>query len=388
MHRRSASSDYHLDTQPLDHRGSFSSTNSSTSPQYYASPATPTLLHQQQQQSMHQLPPPPPNTTQKPAHTNTFVHKLYNMVVDSHYQHLISWAYTGSSFIVCNIMEFSRDVLPKHFKHNNFSSFVRQLNMYGFHKVNKSPRGHRTLAENQIWEFSHPKFLRNRPDLLDDIKRKSMEADTARRENGDLQSHVAMLQASQSEMIQQIQNLYENFTEVIKELEETKQKQESQMQFIKNMMNYITQQNGGQLPNEFVHMESQQQFDLKQEKPPSIFITSHEPNSNNSNNNNTANNNNLLDDMFGRPTPLTVQTQNIHCNNNNNRSLGPYGNQLPPSPSPSMLVSDDELDNSMYSPNSPHTPRHNQHPHHHSPFMNGNTTSSNNNTPLDPLSHR
>lgn len=72
-----------------------------------------------------------------------------------------------------------------------------------------------------------------------------MEADTARRENGDLQGHVAMLQASQSEMIQQIQNLYENFTEVIKELEDTKQKQENQMQFIKNMMNYISQQNGG-----------------------------------------------------------------------------------------------------------------------------------------------
>ena len=103
------------------------------------------------------------------------------------------------------------------------------------------------MAENQIWEFSHPKFLRNRPDLLDEIKRKSMEADTSRRENGDLQSHVQTLQASQSEMIQQIQNLYENFTEVIKELEDTKQKQENQMQFMKSMMNYISQQNGGKV---------------------------------------------------------------------------------------------------------------------------------------------
>jgi DNA-binding FadR family transcriptional regulator len=80
---------------------------------------------------------------------------------------------------------------------------------------------------------------------LDDIKRKAMEADGARRENGDLQSHVAMMQASQSEMIQQIQHLYENFGEVIKELEDTKQKQENQMQFIKSMMNFISQQNGG-----------------------------------------------------------------------------------------------------------------------------------------------
>jgi heat shock transcription factor 4 len=134
----------------------------------------------------------------------------------------------------------------------------------------------------------------------------------------------------------------------------------------------------GQLPNEFVHIDSQ--FDLKQEKPPSIFITSHEPNNNNSSNGN------ILDDMFNnRNTPLTVQTQNIHCNNNN-RSLGPYGNQLPPSPSPSMLVSDDELDNSMYSPNSPHTPRQHQHSTTYSSpsFINNN----NNNNPLDPLSHR
>ncbi|KAI8993423.1 HSF-type DNA-binding-domain-containing protein [Pilobolus umbonatus] len=187
----------------------------------------------------------PVSISHKPAHATTFVHKLYNMVIDTQFQHLIAWNYTGSSFIVCNIMEFAKEVLPKHFKHNNFSSFVRQLNMYGFHKVNKSPRGHRTLAENQIWEFSHQKFLRDQPDLLDDIKRKAMENDNTRREAGDLHAHLAMMQVSQSDMLQQLNHLYDSFNQIIKELEETKQKQESCNKLVKTMMDYLTQQNGG-----------------------------------------------------------------------------------------------------------------------------------------------
>ncbi|KAJ8902911.1 hypothetical protein NDN08_006229 [Rhodosorus marinus] len=90
-----------------------------------------------------------------------FLTKLYDLVDDPRTNELVSWSPDGRIFTVHKTTQFERDVLPKYFKHNNFSSFVRQLNQYGFHK-----------QDPDNWTFGHESFQRGRPDLLVDITRK------------------------------------------------------------------------------------------------------------------------------------------------------------------------------------------------------------------------
>ena len=59
-----------------------------------------------------------------------FLTKTYQLVEDPSIDDVISWNEDGSTFIVWNPTVFARDLLPRYFKHNNFSSFVRQLNTY------------------------------------------------------------------------------------------------------------------------------------------------------------------------------------------------------------------------------------------------------------------
>lgn len=59
-----------------------------------------------------------------------FLSKTFDLVDDPTLDPIISWGSTGFSFVVWDPLEFARIVLPRHFKHNNFSSFVRQLNTY------------------------------------------------------------------------------------------------------------------------------------------------------------------------------------------------------------------------------------------------------------------
>ncbi|KAJ6905426.1 heat stress transcription factor B-4-like [Populus alba x Populus x berolinensis] len=59
-----------------------------------------------------------------------FLTKTYQLVDDPLTDHVVSWGDDETTFVVWRPPEFARELLPNYFKHNNFSSFVRQLNTY------------------------------------------------------------------------------------------------------------------------------------------------------------------------------------------------------------------------------------------------------------------
>ncbi|XP_028761528.1 heat stress transcription factor B-3-like [Neltuma alba] len=90
-----------------------------------------------------------------------FLLKTYMLVEDPATDDVISWNADGTAFVVWQPAEFARDLLPTLFKHSNFSSFVRQLNTYGFRK-----------AATNRWEFCNNKFRKGEREKLSEIRRR------------------------------------------------------------------------------------------------------------------------------------------------------------------------------------------------------------------------
>lgn len=99
-----------------------------------------------------------PTNGQTPA----FLAKLWQMV--SQYGSLARWNGDGTRVV---IDQTNTKSLKHFFKHDKISSFIRQLNMYGFNKVHTDP------SNSNLIHFQNDNFVRENPEKMRFIRRKA-----------------------------------------------------------------------------------------------------------------------------------------------------------------------------------------------------------------------
>ncbi|KAH8099669.1 HSF-type DNA-binding-domain-containing protein [Cristinia sonorae] len=229
--------------------------------------------------------PPPANVKNEAADdnmpsTSDFVKKLYKMLEDTSFSHVVSWGPQGDCFVVKDMNEFTKTILPRMFKHSNFASFVRQLNKYDFHKV-------KNTDDNQFgehsWTFRHPDFHADRRDALENIKRKvpaarkstggaaAAAAAAASRANESptpgvpnatielMQQQMDRMARTQEEMAAHIRNLEGNYQNVLSEMVNFQRNMAQQDGLMQNLIQYFLQIENGKVKAEELSVNNAQQ---------------------------------------------------------------------------------------------------------------------------------
>lgn len=94
----------------------------------------------------------------------TFPRKLHEMLEAESNGTIVHWTSSGLAFRIADVSLFSTEVLPKYFKTSKFSSFQRNLNLYGFAKIRKGP---------ETDSYYHPGFVRGDEAGLSQLRKRT-----------------------------------------------------------------------------------------------------------------------------------------------------------------------------------------------------------------------
>ena len=125
-----------------------------------------------------------------------FLLQLYKILEEDKYKNIIHWGENGNYFEIVNVHDFTEKILPQYYNHNNYSSFVRQLNMYDFHKKKTNSEEH---------AFQHSRFIKGQKDLIKTILRKRKKD-----KNKNITSLIPLVNYNDNYLLNDLNNNYKN----------------------------------------------------------------------------------------------------------------------------------------------------------------------------------
>ena len=113
----------------------------------------------------------------KPMKRQSFLMKLYTALVECDHDnlnHVFYWLPHGRAFMIDNLKKFEEIILPKYFKMDRYTSFLKQCHLYNFQRLT---RGSGDASSGSRY---HPFFLRGKMFLCRRVKRTKIKGHNIR----------------------------------------------------------------------------------------------------------------------------------------------------------------------------------------------------------------
>ncbi|CAK93432.1 unnamed protein product (macronuclear) [Paramecium tetraurelia] len=191
-----------------------------------------------------------------------FLLRTFEMLDTPKLKHLIEWSTCGEMFYIKNAREFANkvqsrfkfisQVLPQYFRHRNFQSFLRQLNMYNFVKKR---------LKNGWNQFQHKYFKREAKNLLIHVHRRSNGQQSDEEEQTSIFQSLLLDQQDsikkQQEQLQQIKYLQNDIVLTSSLLYQQSVILQSNFQRLKNVLSFRLNQ---KLLYQYIEEQKQEKF--------------------------------------------------------------------------------------------------------------------------------